>query len=151
MSTGDWSESEEPEIGARGLTLCRRVEFDASHPDAPYTLRGILSVFHVRGRLPGVWREPVWLYVEFFGEPGDREVWFDLVRLVYDEGGQLVDEIEETSYGPYALSLLPGLFVQGRSYFLPRVPFTEAGIHEFRLHVAGVSDVLVSQRFLVEV
>lgn len=55
MST-DWSGDDDPEIGARSLTLCRQVEFDAAHPDSPYTLRGVLSVYHMRTGLPGIWR-----------------------------------------------------------------------------------------------
>ncbi len=44
MSTGGWQESEEPEIGARLLVMCREVRFDTASRYAPYTLHGLLSV-----------------------------------------------------------------------------------------------------------
>ena len=146
----EWTEGDEQEIGARCLTLCRRVEFDATHPDSPYSLCGILSVFHVRTGFPVVWREPVWWYVEFHGLPADHKVWFDIVRLVYDEEeSQIVDEVEEASYGPFVLTLLPEVFIHSRSYYLPKIPFNAPGLHEFRLRVAAVPDVLCSQRLFV--
>lgn len=150
MSTGDWSETDEPEIGARCLTLCQRVEFDGTNPVAPYSLRGVLSVLPVRSGFPAMWQESIWLYVEFFGAAGEYEVWFDLVRLVYDEeAGELVDEIEETVYGPYAATFPLDAFVHSRAYYLKKVPLNAPGLHELRLRVAGVSEVLFSQRFLV--
>lgn len=148
--SNEWTEGDEPEIGARCLTLCRRVEFDATHPDSPYSLHGLLSSFHIRTGFPGVWQEPIWLYVEFFGPVADHEVWFDLVRLVYDEEeGEVVDEVEEASYGPYVLTFLPDRFVHSRSFCVRRLPFMAAGLHEFRLRAAGVPEILFVQRLLV--
>ena len=151
MSTGDWQKQEEPEIGARHLLLCRDVAFDPAFPDSPYTARGFLSVFRLSGDVPAVWHDPVYLYVEFFGDPGVYEIWFDLVRFVFDESGDIADEIDEGCYGPFDLRLPPAMFIQGRSYPLKKLPLTGPGVYEFQLRVAGKSEVLLSTRFLVEV
>ncbi len=150
MSTGDWSESEEPEIGARCLKLCREVIWNANDPEAPYTLRGVLRGFRPRSSFPAVTPQPVFVYAEYFGEAGEYDVWFDLVRLVMGDDGEMVDEADETTFGPYSLRLLPDLFAQGRSYVLRRVPFSEPGLYELRLRVGGVSQHLIAERLFVE-
>jgi hypothetical protein len=93
MSTADWSVNEEPEIGARCLKLCREVIWNANDPRAPYTLRGILYGFHPRAGFPFLYPHPLHLYAEFFGEAGEFDVRFDLVRFVSDEDGEIVDEV----------------------------------------------------------
>jgi hypothetical protein len=150
MSTGDWSESDEPEIGARCLKLCREVIWNANDPEAPYTLRGVIQSLRPRTGYPTYLAQPVHLYAEFFGEAGERDVWFDLVRLVFDADGDLADEVEETVFGPFSLNLTPNLFVQGRWYVLRRVPFPAAGLYEFRLRIAGVSAPLIAERVQLE-
>jgi hypothetical protein len=92
----------------------------------------------------------VFLYTEFFGDAGEYEVWFDLIRFVMDRDGEIVDEIEDTCYGPYSMTMPSGVFVQGRSYPLRVLPFQAPGLHEFRLRVAGVFNVLAAVRFMVE-
>jgi hypothetical protein len=54
MSLGGWEESEEPNIEARALTLCREVGFDSAYPYSPYILRGPLSLFRPAGEFPVV-------------------------------------------------------------------------------------------------
>lgn len=150
MSTGDWQGGEEPDIGARCLIICREVLFDAGRPDTPYSLNGLLTEIRPRGHFPLVLGFPVSLFVEYFGQAGEYEVWIDLVRLTYDDdSGVVLDAVEEASYGPFVLNLLPDLFVQSRWYYLRKVPITEPGLHEFRLRVAGVSDPLYVQRLFV--
>ena len=85
--------SDEPEVAARCLKLCREVIWNPNDPRAPYTLRGVLYGFHPRAGFPFVYPHPLHLYAEFFGEAGAYDVWFDLVRLVTDEDGEIVDEI----------------------------------------------------------
>ena len=150
MSTGEWQEQEEPNIDARALMLCREVGFDPNHPYSPYILHGPLSLFRPTGDFPTVWHEPVYLYAEFFGDAGEHEVWFDLVRFVTDESGEVTDEVDEGCYGPFELQLSPATFIQGRSYPLRKLPFQAAGLHEFQLRIAGVYNVLASVRFFVE-
>ena len=150
MSTGEWQETEEPEIGARLLVLCREVRFDAGRGDSPYSLNGLLAVFKAGSDFPVVWHEPVYLYAEYFGAGGDYEVWFDLFRFATDEDGEILDEIEEAGYGPFVLTLAPDAFVNRRSYYLGKLPFQAAGVHEFRLRIAGMYEPLIAQRFLVK-
>lgn len=148
MSEADWSE--EPDIAARCLMVCREVVYDAGRPDAPYSLVGLTTELRPRGHFPLVLDAPLDLYVEYFGPPDEYEVWVELVRLVYDEGnGVILDEVEVASYGPYVLTLKPDLFVQSRWYHLRKVPLNEPGLHEFRLRVAGVSEPLAVQRLFV--
>lgn len=150
MSTGDWSEGDEPEIGARGLTLCQRVEFHLGREDGPYTLHHVLTAFRPNGVFPLVLDLPLWLYTEYHGTPGEYEVWVDLVRLVYDpQTGEVLDEVEDTMYGPYKVNLPPDVFVHAKAYCLRKVPFTEPGLHEFRLRAAGAEEPLASLRVLV--
>ena len=150
MSAGEWQESEEPEIGARLLVLCREVRFDGATADSPYSLHGLLSVLRPDGEFPLVWHEPVYLYAEYFGDAGDYEVWFDLIRFVTDDTGEIADEIDEGCYGPFLVTLVPNAFINGRSYFLLKLPLQAAGVHEFQLRVAGVSEPLIAHRFLVK-
>jgi len=150
MSTGEWQEHQEPEIDARHLLLCREVGFDPSQPYSPYILRGSLSLFYPVGDFPVVWHEPVYLYVEFFGDAGEFEIWFDLVRYVFGEDGEIADEVDEGCYGPFELRLPPATFVQGRSYPLKKLPLPAPEVYEVQLRIAGKYDVLASTRFLVE-
>ena len=140
----------EPCLSARHLLICREVIYDGNNPVAPYTLRGMLTELRPFRAFPLVWNQPIYLFAQYFGEDGEFEVWFDLVQLVYDEADEVVDEVEEASYGPFMLHLAPGRFVHSRSYLLRRVPFTEPGVYEFRLRVAGVMEPLVSEHLLVE-
>jgi len=150
MSTGDWQEQEEPNIEARSLTLSREVGFDPAFPYSPYILRGPLSLFRTSGPFPVIWQDPMFLYAEYFGDAGEYEVWFDLVRFVVDEDDEIADEFEDTCYGPFSMTMPPGVFIQGRSYPLRILPFQAAGLHEFRLRIAGVYNVLACVRFMVE-
>ncbi len=153
MSTGEWQEHDEPEIGARLLVLCREVRFDGGQGDSPYSLDGLLSVLKPRGEFPQVWHEPVYLFVEFIGDAGEFEIWFDLIRYVVGEDGEIADEVDEGDegcYGPFELRLPPATFVQGRSYPLKKLPIPAPGVYEVQLRIAGKYDVLASTRFLVE-
>lgn len=103
--------------------LCREVGFDLAFSYSPYILRGPLSLFRPTGPFPLVWHEPAYLCAEFFGDAGEYEVWFDLVRFVVNDDGEVVDEVDETCYGPFAMTMPAGVFVQGRSYPLRVLPF----------------------------
>lgn len=140
----------EPSLTARHLLICREVLYDGNNPVAPYTLCSMLTVLHPDRPFPILWSEPICLFAQYFGPEGEFEVWVDLVRLVYDEADEVVDEFEETSYGPFVLGMMPGRFIQSRFYLLRRVPFTEPGVYEFRLRVAGVTEPLATEHLLVE-
>lgn len=146
----DWLEREEHEVGTRNLIICREARREGTDPDAPYTLYGVRSEFRPRYELPTSWAEPVWVYVEYFGEPGDYEVWFDLVRFEPGDPDDEAEEIEETSYGPYVLRLVGGPFVQGRSYCLRRLPLKATGVHELRLSITDAPGATIATRYLVK-
>ncbi len=150
MSTGEWQEHEEPEIGARHLLLCREVIWNAHDAEAPYTLRGMLAAIQPTGEFPLVWDQPMSVFAQFFGAPGEYEVWVELVRLVFDESGEIHDEVEQATYGPFVIALEGTYFLRGRALFLRRVPFSAPGIYEFRLRAAGVFAPLASERLSVE-
>lgn len=124
--------------------------WNANDPEAPYTLRGVIHSLCPRTGYPTYLDQPLHLYVEYYGEAGEQDVWFDLVRLVFDDDGDLTDEVEETVFGPFSLNLLPNRFVQGRCYVLRRVPFPSAGLYEFRMRVGGVAEPLITQRVQLE-
>lgn len=150
MSNGEWTDGDEPDIGARCLMVCREVQFDGSQPESPYSLIGLVSDLRPRGHFPLVLDIPLSLFAEIFGTPGEYEVWIDLVRLEYDEEEGLIgDGTDEVCYGPYVLNLMPDVFVHSRWYHLRKVPFQQPGLHEFRLRVAGVSEPLFIQRLFV--
>lgn len=138
---------EELEISARNLMLCRQVTFDVKNPDTPYSLLRILTHIGLPARTPKLTARPICLYVEFFGPPGEYEVWIDMVALGYDVYGE---PIEVTSYGPFLLDIRTGRFVHSRAYYLRHVPFPSGGIYEFQLRVAGVFDALITQTLFVE-
>jgi hypothetical protein len=146
----EWTEYEEPEIHARNLMLCRKIGYDSTQPRSPYTLHNVLTEFHLLSRPTAARREPAWVYVEYFGEAGDYEVWFDVVRFEWNEDGEVADEREVANIGPFLLRLESNKFVQGRSYYLPRLSLAVAGVHELRLSIAGVSQTLTALRFQVE-
>lgn len=140
----------EPNVSARRLTVCREVVWNAGDRLAPYTLRGVIYGFHPRAGFPFAHPRPLYLYAEFFGDAGGYDVWFDLVRLVPDDDGNIVDEEDEASFGPFVLELVPDEFVQGRAYVLRRVGFRQPGLYEFRLKVGGVGEPLAVERLYLE-
>ena len=150
MDTEAWSEQEEPDIAARHLLLCRDVTWNAADPEARYSLQGLLTSVAPGGVFPVVWKHPIHAFVQFSGSPGEYEVWIELVRLIQDEDGEVVDETEALSFGPFTLNLSGPNFVHGRSFFLRRVPFDAPGYFEFRVRVAGAYDVLVAEHLFVE-
>ena len=150
MSTGGWSEQEEPDIAARHLLLCREVVWNSADTEAPYNLRGLMTSVAVRGDFPLVYHKPIHVLVQFFGSHGEYEVWIELVRLVQDERGEVLDETEAVVFGPFELNITEGFFIHGRAFFLKTVPFDAPGLFEFRVRVAGVYDVLVTERLFVE-
>ena len=60
---------------------------------------------------------PICVYVEYFGNPREYEVWIDVVLLGYDEMMEGVEEAAVT-YGPFDLNLPANAFVEGRYYYL---------------------------------
>lgn len=145
----EWSDGEEAGVGARSFTLCERVDYDATRPEAPYTLHGVLSVLWLRTGFPGIWREPLWFYVEFFGEPGEYEFWLDVVLVEPIDPVPPSENPGDSNIGPFLFQLSPDAFVVGRSFCLPRLLFPAAGLYEFRVSVAGVADTLFAHRILV--
>ena len=135
------------EIGARNLMLCRQVTYDTNDITAPYSLHHVLTRFRRSVSTSALVTHPIYLYVEFFGQPGEYEIWIDLVEIGYDgdSGG-----IEVTSFGPFDLTVLSGTFVCSRFYCLKRVPFPGAGIFEFQLRAAGIFEPLTTHRIYVE-
>ena len=140
---------EELELGARNLMLCRRVAFDAAPPASPYTLHNLLSRVRIGGGESQKKSTPICVYVEYFGNPREYEVWIDVVLLGYDEMMEGVEEAVVT-YGPFDLNLPANAFVEGRYYYLRNVPLVRSGIYEFHLKIAGVFESLISQRLYVE-
>ena len=136
------------EIGARNFVLCRGVSFDATHPAAPYTLHNLLSSVR-KGANASRTSRPIYTYVEYFGKPGEYEVWIDVVFLGYDE---MMGEEEEyvAPYGPFDLDLKETVFIAGRAYPLRNLPLIRVGVYEFQLKIAGVYERLISQRLYVE-
>jgi hypothetical protein len=150
MSTGEWSEREEPDIAARHLLLCREVTWNSADTEARYSLLGLFTDIRPKGTFPLVWDRPLYTFVQFFGSPGEYEVWIELVRLVQDETGEILDETEAVVFGPFDLKIATPFFIHGRSFYLKTVPFDAPGLFEFRIRVAGVYDVLVTERLFVE-
>ena len=124
--------------------------WNGSDPEAPYVLSGALHSFCPPQGYPAVSGHPFHLYVAFIGEGEEQDVWFDLVRLIHDEDGDVVDELEETAFGPFTLNLLPNRFVQGRWYVLRHVTLPVPGLCEFRLRLGGVEEPLLSERIQLE-
>ncbi len=138
---------DELEIGARNLMLCRQVTYDTNDIAAPYSLHHVLTRIRRVMNTSALITQPIYLYAEFFGAPGDYEIWIDLVEIGYDAGS---GEAEVTSFGPFDLTVLPDTFVCSRFYCLKHVPFPNAGVFEFRLNAAGVFEPLTTHRFYVE-
>ena len=139
----------ELEIGARNLMLCRGVTFDAAHPEAPYTLHNLLSSVRAVALVAVKTTKPICAYVEYFGAPGEYQIWIDVVLVDYDER---VDEVEGdiATYGPFDLNLRGDSFVEGRFYCLRHLPLTRKGVYEFRLKLAGAYEAVISQRLFVK-
>ena len=135
------------EISARNLMLCREVAYDATLGESPYSLLRMLTHIGLPSRSPKLTAQPICLYVEYFGPPGEYEVWIDMVALGYDVYGE---PAQVTSYGPFLLEILAGRFVHSRFYCLRYVPFPGGGVYEFQLRVAGVFDPLITQTLFVE-
>lgn len=150
MSNGDWTDGDEPDIGARCLKVCREVIWNGNDPDAPYTLRGVMQVFRPPSGFPAIYRRTVYLYVEYVGGSSELEVWFDLVRIISDEDGDEIDDVELASFGPFVLSPDPNRFVQGRSYAVRSLPLPESGVYELRLRVDGQVVPLITERLYAE-
>ena len=138
---------DELEISARNLMLCRRVLFDRTNTESPYTLINVLTQIALPSPSQGFLAQPINLYVEYFGPPGHYEVWIDMVALGYNVYGE---PTEVASYGPFVLELVAGRYVNSRFYCLSYVPFPSGGVYEFQLRVAGVFDPLVTQTLFVE-
>lgn len=141
---------DEPEIGVRNFILCRGVTFDATHPDAPYTLHNLLSTVRIVELEVLSTTKPVFAYAEYFGPAGDYEIWIDVVFLGYDGMMRDVEDEDVAGYGSFDVRLTEKRFVHGRCYFLRHIPLSLPGIYEFQLKAAGVFEPLISQRLLVE-
>lgn len=150
MSADGWSEQEEPDVAARHLLLCREVVWNAADPEGRYSLLGLLTDIRPKGTFPLVWDRPIYAFVQFFGAPGEYEVWIEVVRLIRDDYGEVLDETEAVAFGPFDLNITESRFIHGRSYPMRRVPFDAPGLFEFRVRLAGVYDVVVAERLLVE-
>ena len=140
---------DELEIGARNLMLCREVTFDARDPVAPYSLHHMLSTIRAVDPDSIKLSKPIYTYVEYFGHPGEYEVWIDVVFLGHDEKMELIEE-DVATFGPFDLNLSGDGFVEGRFYCLRHVPFLRQGIYEIHLKLAGVFEPVISQRIYVE-
>ena len=108
------------------------------------------STVRPRGDFPLTWDKPMYAFAQFYGQPGECEVWIEEVRLVQDDSGEIVDEDEPVAFGPFVVTLDGPYFVHGRAFFLRKVPFTAPGLYEFRLRVAGLFNVVIAERLLVE-
>lgn len=146
----EWAEDLPPNFGARNVTLCEQVEYDLENPDTPFTLRGVRSVFWVSTGFPAVWRETVWVYVEFFGNPGTYEFWVE-VGLVEPTGtNPTKPDAMDLSFGPYRVRLMPGEFVNGKAYRLRSLKFPAPGLYELTVRAAGFPSPLTTHRIFVE-
>jgi hypothetical protein len=150
MSTGDRTDGEEPDIAVRCLKLCREVIWNANDPDAPYTLRGVFHRIRPRAGYPSALDRSVSVHVEYDAGVGAYDVWLELVRLELDEEGEVADEVEETSFGPFVLTIDVERFVHGRMYVLRKFPLAGPGLYELRLRVSGVDSPLVTERLFAE-
>jgi len=150
MSTGEWTEHEEPDIAARHLLLCREVVWNSGDPESRYSLIGLYTDIRPKGTFPLVWDRPLYTFVQFFGSLGEYEVWIEVVRLVQDDEGEFVDETEAVVFGPFEIAITKIAFLHGRSFPLKKVPFDAPGYFEFRVRVAGAYDVIIAERLFVE-
>ena len=82
-------------------------------------------------------------FFQAFGDPGDYQIWFDLVPV--NEDGEAIGE--ETTYGPYILIIHEDSYVEHRGWKLLHLPFAASGRYEMWLWYA--SDVLAREQFLV--
>ncbi len=149
MAPEGWSEQDEPDIAARHLLLCREVVWNAGDAEGRYNLVGLLTELRPKGTFTLVWDLPIHAFVQFFGNPGRYDIWIEMVRLIQDDDGEVLDELEAVVFGPFEINL-GDRFVSGRNFPLVAVPFDRPGLYEFRVRVAGVYDVLAAERILVE-
>ena len=128
----------------RHLVLCKHVEYDFDDPSAPYSLRNIITALYpANGRSYPLAQESLWVYAQASGDPGDYEIWLDLIPL--DEEGD--DAADGITFGPWVLRVHDGVFVESRAWVLRNVPFPIAGLYEFRLRHGP--EVLASEQLLL--
>lgn len=141
------TDPDQPLLFARHLLVCRTMKYDLNEPDSPYTLSGIVTTFRPSddGGYP-VLVEDLYVYAQFWGDPGVHDLWIDLTRVDVETG----DETEVTTFGPFVLRVTAGRFVETRAWRLRYVPFPRAGLYEFQVRAAGYPDPLVDERISAE-
>ena len=124
--------------------------WNSADAEARYNLIGLLTSIAPRGEFPFRLEQPLYAFVQFFGEPGKHEVWIEMVHLIQDESGEVIDEYEALEFGPFELNITGRFFVHDRAFCLRKVPFDSPGLYEFRIRIAGVYDALATERLFVE-
>jgi hypothetical protein len=128
----------------RHLLLCQDVVYEFDNPAAPYSLQGVVTAL---GPEPGVGyplrQDLLWVFAQASGDPGEYELWIDLVPL--DDDGD--DAGEGTSFGPWVLIVHEGVYVESRAWRLRNIPFAGPRVYEFRLRCG--SDILTREQLLL--
>jgi hypothetical protein len=137
MSTGGTT----PPV-VRHLLLCQYIVWDKDNPAAPYTLQGVVTALSWEPPGDGL-LESLWVFAKASGDPGEYEVWLDLVPL--DDAGE--DAGEGTTFGPLVWSIPEGVYAHSRAWVLRNIPFPTPGVYEFRLRCGP--DVLAREQILL--
>lgn len=126
------------------MLLCQRVSYDTGNPSAPYSLHGVVTqlVPEPGNSFPLLLPE-LCVFFQASGDPGDYQVWVDLVPL--DGDGEATGE--ETSWGPWILLVRDGAYVESRTCPLQNLPFAASGMYEVRLWCGH--DLLAREELLV--
>jgi hypothetical protein len=129
----------------RHFLLCQHVEYDFDNPTAPYSLQGVVTSL---GPEPGngypFLVDVLWVFAQGAGDPGEYDVWVDLVPL--DDDGDDADE--PTPFGPLRWIIHEDVYVESRAWVIRFVPFRSAGLYLVRLRCGP--DILAEEELLLE-
>jgi hypothetical protein len=127
----------------RHLLLCQHIGYDLDK--RTYSLDDLITALEPGGQYPFVVDE-LWVFIQAFGDPGQYDLWFSLVRV--DEEGDGVDE--ETMFGPWVLIIHADVYIESRGWKLLNIPFPAPGLYEVQVH-CGPDILAREQLLLVEV
>ena len=117
----------------RRVIVCRKVEASSGPLGLPYTVRGVETT--IKPPLGGAFpyrEQELWLFVQYTDGEGSHPVKFELVRQHLES-----EEVVFTLDLPPIHLTRGRFFVLNRGYHLPRIPFREPGIYEFRIRCGG--------------
>jgi hypothetical protein len=129
------------------LLACGNIRYDASDPDAGYTLERVLV--HVRpadGEGFGFDIDRMFLFAQIWGQPDEYTVWIRMTRFVPTEEGGEIETGEAVEFPSRTITLPGENYVECYGFPLVGVPFPGPGVYEFQLWAEGMEDHLYSER-----